>query len=61
MSDDKQILPIKVAWKYQVHMCLALIESETQNHETKQIARSELLRMGSALDKLEDATCHIDQ
>ena len=57
MTDDKQTLPIKVAWKYQVQMCLALIESENQNHETKQIARSELLRMGSILDGLEDARC----
>ena len=56
MNDDKQTLPIKVAWKYQVQMCLALIESENQNHKTKDIARSELLRMGSILDKLGDAT-----
>ena len=57
MTDDKQTLPVKVAWKYQVQMCLALIESEGPNYETKQIARSELLRMGSMLDGLEDATC----
>ena len=63
MSEDTQTLSIKVAWKYHVQMCLALIESETQDFETKQIARAGLLKMGAVLDKLENVKCpinHID-
>ena len=58
MSDDTQTLSIKVAWQYHV------IESDTQDFETKQIARAGLLKMGSVLDKLENVKCpinHTDQ